>query len=93
MLHSYLKVSDQCSVCGLDLTKARADDGPAYLTILFVGHLAGFALHIIWSLWQPSPMVMASTVCLGSTALALWLLPRIKGAMIGYQWSKGLNGM
>ena len=25
------------SHCGLDLTHARADDGPAYLTILLVG--------------------------------------------------------
>lgn len=93
MLHAYLKVNDQCPVCGLDLTNARADDGPAYLTILLVGHLAGFALHFMWSLWQPEPWVMATTICLGATALSLWLLPRVKGALIGYQWAKGLHGM
>ena len=31
-------------VAGHDLTPQRADDGPAYVTILVVGHLMGFAL-------------------------------------------------
>ena len=29
LLHSYLKVNDSCSNCGLDLSGHRADDGPA----------------------------------------------------------------
>lgn len=55
VLHRYLKVCRTCSVCGLNLSDARADDGPAYFTILFVGHIAGFALHIMWSVWEPAP--------------------------------------
>ncbi|UWR47030.1 DUF983 domain-containing protein [Phaeobacter inhibens] len=92
VLFSYLKVKDRCEVCQLDLRYARADDGPAYLTILLVGHLAGVALHVMWGIWQPSPIVTASVVSIGVIALSLWLLPRIKGALIGYQWAKRLHG-
>lgn len=92
VLHSYLKVHDKCYECDLDLRLARADDGPAYFTILLVGHLAGFALHIMWSLWEPSPFVMASTLSAGCIALSLALLPRFKGALIGLQWAKELHG-
>ncbi|MCV6586611.1 MAG: DUF983 domain-containing protein [Marinibacterium sp.] len=92
VLHSYLKVNDRCDACDLDLTHARADDGPAYFTILVVGHLAGFALHIMWSIWQPSAIVMATTIGLGAIALSLALLPRFKGALIAFQWAKGVHG-
>ncbi|WP_171126732.1 DUF983 domain-containing protein [Ruegeria sp. HKCCA4707] len=92
VLHKYLKVNDTCTVCGLDLTHARADDGPAYFTILIVGHLAGFALHIIWSVWEPTPLVMATVTSAGAVALSLFLLPRFKGALIGLQWAKHMHG-
>ena len=36
MMKSYLKVRDTCTVCREDLSHHRADDGPAYLTILIV---------------------------------------------------------
>ena len=39
LLKSYLKVNDTCTVCREELHHHRADDGPAYLTILIVGHL------------------------------------------------------
>ncbi|NNF92843.1 MAG: DUF983 domain-containing protein, partial [Boseongicola sp.] len=40
MMKSYLKVRDACPVCDQELdAHHRADDGPAYLTILIVGHL------------------------------------------------------
>ena len=92
VLHKYLKVNKTCDVCALDLSRARADDGPAYFTILIVGHLAGFALHIMWSVWEPSSLVMASTISIGSIALSIALLPRIKGALIGFQWAKEIHG-
>src|ERR1700752_1680205 len=36
---AFLKVYDHCSVCRLDFTGHRADDLPAYLVIVFVGHV------------------------------------------------------
>src|SRR5471032_3650243 len=44
---SYLKPVERCSVCGEPLGHIRADDGPAWLTILLVGHiLAPFLLAV-----------------------------------------------
>ena len=46
LLKGYLKVRDTCPVCREELHHHRADDGPAYLTILIVGHLMAPLLHI-----------------------------------------------
>ncbi|MGV6850410.1 MAG: DUF983 domain-containing protein, partial [Marinibacterium sp.] len=39
LLDGYLSVAPTCNVCREELHHQRADDGPAYLTILIVGHL------------------------------------------------------
>ncbi len=92
MMKSYLKVRDVCSVCDQRLSHHRADDGPAYLTILIVGHL--MAPAIIWAFteFRPDPMVLATTFTVGCVALSLYLLPRLKGAIVGLQWAKRLYG-
>jgi uncharacterized protein (DUF983 family) len=36
---AFLKVDGHCSVCRLDFTGHRADDLPAYLVIVIVGHV------------------------------------------------------
>lgn len=92
LLHSYLKVNAACSACGEDLHHQRADDGPAYLTILIVGHILAPALLFIYSTWQPAPLPMALTLSAACIALSLFLLPRLKGALIGIQWAKRMHG-
>src|SRR5690606_2918036 len=39
LFHRYLKVVDQCPQCGESLHHHRADDAPAYFTIVIVGHV------------------------------------------------------
>ncbi|MCA0271382.1 MAG: DUF983 domain-containing protein [Proteobacteria bacterium] len=92
LFDGYLKVRDRCQSCGEDLTHARADDGPAYLTILIVGHL--MAPLIMWAFvaWRPDPVVLASVFSVGCIAASLYLLPRLKGAIVGYQWAKRMHG-
>ncbi|MGL4281641.1 MAG: DUF983 domain-containing protein [Albidovulum sp.] len=92
LFDGYLKVRDRCPSCGEDLTHARADDGPAYLTILIVGHL--MAPLIMWAFvaWRPDPVVLASVFSVGCIAASLYLLPRLKGAIVGYQWAKRMHG-
>ncbi|GAA6193287.1 hypothetical protein DS909_11630 [Phaeobacter gallaeciensis] len=92
LLHSYVKVNDSCSNCGLDLTPQRADDGPAYLTILIVGHILGFALHIAFTQWRPEPLELALVMSVLAVGSALALLPRMKGLIVGYQWAKRMHG-
>lgn len=92
LLHSYLKVNDDCAVCQQEFHHHRADDGPAYLTILFVGHLMAPLLHWVFVQWRPEPLTLFTIFAVGSVALSLYLLPRLKGAMIGFQWAKGMGG-
>ena len=92
LLQSYLKLRDNCTVCREDLSHARADDGPAYLTILIVGHLMAPLLLIVFEAWRPEPMVLFTIFAIGTVALSLYLLPRLKGAMIGLQWAKRMHG-
>ncbi len=92
LLHSYLKVNDHCPNCGQELFHHRADDGPAYLTILVVGHLLAPALHVSYVHWRPDPWTMAIGFSIACVALSLYLLPRLKGAMVAYQWARRMNG-
>lgn len=91
-MQSYLKVRDDCPVCGEEFHHHRADDGPAYLTILIVGHI--MAPAIIWAFteFRPDPLVLASVFTVGCVALSLYLLPRLKGAIVGFQWAKKMHG-
>ncbi len=92
LLHSYLKVNDSCANCGQELFHHRADDGPAYLTILLVGHLLAPALHVSYVHWRPDPWTMAIGFSVGCIALSLFLLPRLKGAVVAYQWARRMHG-
>ena len=88
----YLKVTDTCGSCGTELHHHRADDGPAYLTILVVAHIIGFAIHFVWSWFRPEPWVMATVGAAGAVALCLVLLPRFKGMIVAIQWAKRMHG-
>lgn len=92
MMQGYLKVADHCTVCGTALHHHRADDGPAYLTILIVGHL--MAPIFLWSFtrYRPEPLVLLTVFLVGTVALSLYLLPRLKGALVALQWSRRMHG-
>ncbi|PKQ12346.1 MAG: hypothetical protein CVT70_09765 [Alphaproteobacteria bacterium HGW-Alphaproteobacteria-1] len=92
ILRNYLTVRDHCPVCQEDLSHHRADDGPAYLTILFVGHLMAPLLMIVFETWRPEPLVLFTSFAIGTIALSLYLLPRLKGAIVGLQWAKRMHG-
>ncbi|MEQ9695570.1 DUF983 domain-containing protein [Shimia sp. SDUM112013] len=92
LLHSYLKVNDSCSECGEDFSHQRADDGPAYLTILLVGHVLGFALHILYVQFRPEPLTLALVLTAVTVSASLFLLPRMKGLVVAYQWAKRMHG-
>jgi uncharacterized protein (DUF983 family) len=92
LLRGYLKVRDACPVCGEDLHHQRADDGPAYLTILIVGHLMAPAILIAFVRYRPDPLVLASVFSVATVALSLFLLPRLKGMLVGIQWARRMHG-
>ena len=92
MFTGYLKVADSCPVCGEELFHHRADDGPAYLTILVVGHLMAPAIHVAFTQFRPDPLLLATVFTIGCVGLSLYLLPRLKGLVVGIQWSRRMHG-
>src|SRR5690606_14395176 len=88
----YLAVHHECPNCSEALHHQRADDGPAWATLVVTGHLLAPLMLLMWDLWQPSPIVMASTLSVFLVAVSLFLLPRFKGAFIGLQWSRRMHG-
>jgi uncharacterized protein (DUF983 family) len=92
LLRSYLKVNDTCKVCRQELHHHQADDGPAYLTILIVGHLMAPLLLMVFMAYRPEPLTLFTIFAVGCVALSLYLLPRLKGAIIGFQWARHMHG-
>ena len=92
LLKGYLKVASGCAVCKLDYSHHRADDGPAYLTILLVGHLMAPLLHFVFVTWRPEPLILFTIFAVGCVGFSLYLLPRLKGAIVGFQWARGMGG-
>lgn len=86
LLFAYLKPVAACSVCGEAFGDIRADDGPAWLTILIVGHIM---LPIIFTQGVHSdwPQWVSMTVWPGIAAILMGvILPRAKGFFIGILW-------
>ncbi|PTQ71266.1 DUF983 domain-containing protein [Celeribacter persicus] len=92
MMKGYLTVRNECPVCGEDLSHHRADDGPAYLTILIVGHLMAPLLGWVFVAFRPDPLVLVAIFATGTVALSLYLLPRFKGMIVAFQWAKRMHG-
>lgn len=92
LFRSFLKIADHCPSCNEALHHQRADDGPAYLTILLVSHLGAPLLLACYVAWRPSAMTMIYSFGLGAIVLSLLLLPRIKGAFVGLQWARRMHG-
>ncbi len=89
---SFLKVADRCPVCDEDLSHQRADDAPPYFTIIIVGHII---IPLMWAgekfLAPPIGLQIAFWLPL-IAGITLWLLPRVKGAIVGLQWGAGMHG-
>jgi uncharacterized protein (DUF983 family) len=50
------------------------------------------ALLFAFTRYRPDPLVLASVFSIGTVALSLFLLPRLKGMMVGIQWAKRMHG-
>ncbi len=92
LLASYSKPVASCVVCGEAFGHIRADDGPAWLTILIVGHILGAALlsvvpHSDWPDWLSWTVWPAFGL-----ALILAILPRARGFFIALIWHTGCSG-
>lgn len=80
----YLKVKADCEVCGETFRGLRADDGPAYITILIAGHL--MVPFLVWGAEWDDALSAVLVLSLGVLTFSLVLLPRVKGAFLGMLW-------
>ncbi|QDL90737.1 DUF983 domain-containing protein [Paroceanicella profunda] len=92
LFKGYLAVRRSCPVCAEELYHHRADDGPAWATIVIVGHLVAPVMLIVYSTFRPEPWLMAVGLSLGFLCITLYLLPRIKGMFVAFQWSRRMHG-
>jgi uncharacterized protein (DUF983 family) len=88
----FLKVADRCEACGEEYHHHRADDLPAYLVIVIVGHLVvskfvlveatmDLSLWAHMAIWGPLTLI-----------LSVALLQPVKGAVVGLQWANRMHG-
>ena len=92
LFRAFLKTANNCSVCGLDFTPHRADDLPAYLVIVIVGHIVvPLALSIETNFSPPVWLQLAIYLPL-TLVLSLALLQPVKGAVVGFQWAMRMHG-
>ena len=87
LLSGYLRPADSCTVCGEPTGECRADDAPAWATILLVGHIASpgfflFATQDARASWMAFILIASLVV-----GLTLLLLPRMKGLFVGVIWA------
>lgn len=92
LFYAYTKTVDKCSVCGEEIAHHRADDLPAYLVIVIVGHVVVSAfmaveMTTLWPMWLH--MVVWAPLTL---VLSLLLLQPVKGAVIALQWALYMHG-
>jgi uncharacterized protein (DUF983 family) len=89
---SFLKVADHCPACGEEFFHHRADDFPAYLVIIIVGHITVPAILLVEELFGP-PLWLQLALWLPVIAFgALALLQPTKGAVVALQWQLGMHG-
>lgn len=92
LFRAYLKVADNCSACGLDFTPHRADDLPAYLVIIMVGHIVVPSALLIETELSPPVWLQLSIYLPLTLVLSLLLLQPVKGAVVGLQWALRMHG-
>ena len=92
VFQGYLKTKGTCDSCGLDLSGHRADDAPPYFTMIIVGHLViHWALELKRHFHPPLELQFLLWVVV-ALVMSWWLLPRVKGALIGLQWANRMHG-
>jgi uncharacterized protein (DUF983 family) len=87
-----LRPVPHCPACGQDWSHQRADDFPAYLVILILGHVLVpivVSINMRWDLaagWQTIFWPVFAGI------LAVLMLRPAKGAVIGAQWALRMGG-
>lgn len=88
----FLKVAHSCDHCGEELFHQRADDFPAYLVMVVVGHLVVPAILAVETAYAPAVWLQLAVWLPVTLFASLALLQPTKGAIVGLQWQIGMHG-
>ena len=93
MFYRYLKVEPVCQTCGHDLDRYPADDGPAYFTVLIVGHVVIVPFLILCGplIWKAPLAILVPSALTAVAVITLTALPIIKGAVVGLLYALDIN--
>lgn len=92
MFGRWLKPVAACSHCGEAWDRHQADDFPAYLVILLLGHLL-VPTMIEVNLWLSIPMGVQALLWPGlALLLAALLIQPAKAGVIAFQWCRRMHG-
>jgi uncharacterized protein (DUF983 family) len=92
MFGTFLKVNDRCAACGEELHHHRADDFPAYVVIVIVGHMVVPAVLFVETRFAPSYLTHLALWLPTTLILSIGLLQPVKGAIVALQWRMGMHG-
>lgn len=91
MFPRFLKPTSACSHCGTAWDRHQADDFPAYVVIILLGHIlvpimaetigSGLPMVALMILWPSVALVLAAV-----------LIQPAKGGVIAFQWSRRMDG-
>ena len=68
---------------------------PVILLLIFMVAGISFMKELLlftFTKFRPEPLVLAVGFTIGTVALSLYLLPRLKGAMVALQWANRMHG-
>jgi uncharacterized protein (DUF983 family) len=88
----YLKVADHCQECGEEFHHHRADDFPAYLVMIVVGHIIVPVILAVETAYSPPYWLQLLIWLPLALVSSLALLQPTKGAIVGLQWQMGMHG-
>ena len=92
LFRAFLKVDESCPACGEELHHHRADDFPAYLVIMIVGHILVPLVLWVEQVYAPdlvTHLMLWMPLCV---AMTLGLLQPVKGTIVALQWHAGMHG-
>jgi uncharacterized protein (DUF983 family) len=92
MFSSYLKVAPTCPHCGEELHHQRADDAPAYFTMVIVGHVVIAGVLAMEKAYGPPTWLQLAIWLPITLVMSLALLPLVKGMLVSMQWSLRMHG-
>lgn len=92
LFRAFVKVADSCSECGEAFHHHRADDFPAYLTIVLIGHLVVPLAMYVEIAFAPDYWVHAAIWAPMVLLLSIGTLQPLKGLIVALQWHMGMHG-